>query len=133
MSRPRLSTTIRWTARLWSIATLLILAAFIFGDAESGTPTAVEWLGLAFFPGGVVVGLLIAWSRESLGGWITVLSLIGFYAWHFFISGRLSAGPYFVLLSAPGFLFLVAAWLQRQERPTGGTPLVNSPFAHRSP
>jgi hypothetical protein len=121
-----LATGIRWTARLWSIATLLILSAFIFGDGEPATPTAVEWIGLACFPGGVIAGLLIAWWRERLGGWITVLSLIGFYVWHFFTSGRLSTGPYFLLLSAPGFLFLIAAWLQKRGRTTDGTSSVST-------
>lgn len=125
-SSNHLGAFIRWTARLWSIATLLILSAFIFGDAEPSKPTAVEWIGLAFFPGGVVAGLLLGWWREQLGGWITVFSLIGFYVWHFFTSGRLSAGPYFLLLSAPGFLFLITAWLQKSRRATDGTPSVST-------
>lgn len=128
MSWNRLATTVRWTARIWSIATLLILSAFIFGDAESGTPRTNEWIGLAFFPGGVIVGLLLAWWRERPGGWITVLSLIGFYVWYFLTSGRLGAGPYFVLLTAPGLLFLMAAWLQTRGEVSDRTASADPQF-----
>jgi hypothetical protein len=111
------TSAIRWTARFGSVASLLVLAAFIFGDTERGvSPTALEWLGIAFFPGGVIVGMLLAWRKELLGGAITAASLLGFYAWHFSVSGKLSAGPWFILLAAPGILFLVASLTERWER-----------------
>jgi hypothetical protein len=106
---------IRWTARIWIVASLLFLSAFIFGDAERPgiSPTAMEWVGLAFFPIGIIMGLVFALWKEVLGGVITVLSLIGFYIWHFVVSGHLAAGPWFALVAAPGFLFLVAGLLTR--------------------
>ena len=134
MPTERLATPVRWTARIWSIATLLILSAFLSGTTEGfGNPTANEWLGLAFFPGGVIVGLLLAWWHEQLGGWVTVLSLVGFYLWHLFTAGRLSAGPYFVLLSAPGLLFLLADWLQKHGRKANGTASISPQIPPASP
>jgi hypothetical protein len=94
-----------------------VFSAFILGDDERGvSPTALEWLGIAFFPGGVIVGMLLAWWKELLGGAITVASLLGFYAWHLSVSGKLSAGPWFIILAAPGLLFLVASLLERREQ-----------------
>jgi hypothetical protein len=105
---------VRWAARAWSVASLLFLSAFILGTAEPAKwPTAVEWIGLACFPVGVIVGLLVAWRKELLGGGIAVLSLAGFYAWHFVVSGKLPGGPWFALIAAPGLLFLLAGLLSR--------------------
>jgi len=109
VSSPRLESTIRWTARIWTAASLLFLSAFIFGGAERGNwPTATQWIGLAFFPTGIVAGLLIALWKELWGGGVAALSLIGFYVWHFVVSGNLADGPWFVVIAAPAFLFLTA-------------------------
>lgn len=117
----------RWMARIWAAASLLLLSAFVFGDAErSGNwPTVTEWVGLAFFPIGISVGMLIAFWRELWGGAITVLSLAGFYAWFFAASGRLNCGPWFVLFAAPGFLFLLAGLLHRQISAVGQSGILS--------
>jgi hypothetical protein len=101
---------IRWTARIWAAASLLFLSAFIFGNTEPPEkwPTVVEWIGLAFFPIGIILGLVIAFRKELLGGAIAVLSLLGFYIWHFIVAGRIAEGPWFVIVAAPGLLFLIA-------------------------
>ncbi len=120
MSATMLRTVVRWTARIWTVASLSLLSAFIFGDGERGIwPTPMEWLGIAMFPGGVVAGMLIAWWKETLGGAITIASLAGFYAWHFLRAGQFSAGPWFIILAAPGFLFLMASLLERRARLCG--------------
>jgi len=112
------ASVIRWTARIWTAASLLFLSAFIFGGAErSGNwPTITQWIGLAFFPTGVVIGMLTALRKEVLGGVIAVVSLIGIYAWCFAVSGRLAGGPWFALIAAPGLLFLIAGLLTN-DRP----------------
>lgn len=118
MSASKLASVVRWAARIWSVASLMFLSALIFGGDEGGTwPTAMEWIGLAFFPGGIIVGLLIAWWKEFLGGGIVVASLAGFYAWHFVDAGKFGAGPWFVLAAAPGFLFVLASAGELSLRP----------------
>jgi hypothetical protein len=123
ISPSQLESLVRWTARGWAAASLLFLSAFIFGDAErSGNwPTIAQWIGLAFFPIGIIVGMLVAFWKELPGGGITVGSLIGFYAWHFVASGKLAAGPWFALVAAPGFLFLLAGLLRNSRAAGSGT------------
>ena len=128
------ASVLRLIARVSSVASLLLLSAFVVGDVrgDGGAPTASEWIGLALFPGGIIIGLALAWWRELLGGAITLLSLVGFYAWHVLTSGGLPAGPYFLLFAAPGLLFLVAALLKRRNEEGNGSasPLPNSVQPH---
>jgi hypothetical protein len=114
LHRPRFTHVhaLRWLARLTSLASIGLLAAFAFG--EPGTPTAREWLVLAFFPGGVVLGMVLGWWRELIGGTVAVLSLAAFYACMFALSGRVPGGPYFALFSLPGALFLAAGLAARR-------------------
>lgn len=115
----RIDSAVRWIARAWGVAGTLVILAFAFGGGEGLRPTAAEAVGLLLFPVGVVAGFAIAWWREGVGGAVTVGSLALFYLWLFARSGRLSVGPYFLLLAAPGFLHAAnALWLARAERPT---------------
>ena len=110
---------IRWIARVWSIAsigfTLLILIGELVYPHAAPPATFRDWVGLLFFPFGVCLGMIVAWRREGLGGGITVGSLLAFYAALRVMDGRFPRGPYFVLLAAPGILFLVC-WLLSRYR-----------------
>lgn len=110
------SKALSWVARIWSLAGIAFLLVFIFGEVFSGhgaKPTAAEWIGLAFFPGGVGAGLVVAWFREGIGGIIATGCLIGFYGWNLLERGRFPTGPYFLLVAAPGILFLLSSLLSR--------------------
>lgn len=102
---------LRWVARLGSLASLAMLTAFAF--SESGPPSPSEWFGIALFPIGVSVGMLLGWWREGLGGVVTLLSLAAFYGWMLVFRNGMPIGPYFVMFSIPGLLFLVCAALRR--------------------
>jgi hypothetical protein len=107
---------LRWLARVWTIASLVFIGAFAIGSAgTSAFPTASATVGLAFFPIGVVAGLILAWWREAIGGAITLASLAGFYLWMASAHGRLPEGPYFLLVAAPGLLFLANSILERSH------------------
>ena len=102
--------TLRWIARIWSLASIAFVLLFVFGELfSSGTtkPTTSEWIGLAFWPAAVCIGMAVAWARETVGGALTTLSLIAFYVWHLLARGRFPSGPYFVLLALPGVLSLL--------------------------
>ncbi len=116
MSETAGSRVLSGLARIWSLASIVFVLVFLFGDFLSGhsaKPTAAEWIGLALFPAGVIVGLVVAWFRKGLGGAVAIVSLIAFYLWYFLERGTFPRGPYFLLVAAPGVLFLLSSLLSR--------------------
>jgi hypothetical protein len=106
---------LRWAARVWGIASTLLILAFAFGGLEHLRLTPGEAVGFLCFPVGVVAGFVVAWWREGLGGVIAIGSLALFYLWMFARDGRVPGGPYFLLFAAPGFLHVASALIRRQR------------------
>ena len=104
---------LRFIARIGSIASIGLLAAFAFGG--EGYPRFSELAPLLFFPIGVGIGMIYAWRDETIGGSITVASLAGFYAWMMARDGQFPRGPYFLLFALPGLLFLFLGLFDRPE------------------
>jgi hypothetical protein len=87
-SRPVLTRAVRWAARIWAVASIGLVLAFLVG--EGFHPSQIqprEWLGLVFFPVGICTGMILAWWKEGLGGAITVGSLAVFYLIHLATAG----------------------------------------------
>lgn len=104
----------RWVARAWSVLNVLIIFLFAIGQSlrpVGPVPTIQEWIGLALWPVGVAAGLLLAWLRELLGGFLAIGCLVAFYIWNLLRSGHLPRGPFFLLIAAPAFVFLLAGTL----------------------
>jgi hypothetical protein len=106
---------LRWTARVWSVASVALLLAFIVGERSHPTG-ASEWLEFLFFPVGISVGMILAWWKEGLGGSITVGSLLAFYVAHLTIADTFPKGWAWLAFAAPGFLFLLSSHLSRRPR-----------------
>ena len=105
----RFATILRWSARISSLISAAILFAFMFGGQEQvELPAGVEVIGFLCFPIGVLIGMGLGWKFEIAGGLVAVISLVGFYIWHFAVSGSIAVGPYFFLFTIPGFLFLLS-------------------------
>ena len=104
--------SLRWIARIGSIVSAAILFAFMFGGNER-LPQQEEWLLLTFFPGGVLLGMAIGWKNEVVGGVVTVLSLLAFYAMQLIQAGNLPSGPWFLIFASPGILFLIAWFTEK--------------------
>ncbi len=103
----RIVIVLRWLARLGSLFSVALLALFLFGEEiNPGELTAAEILGLFFFPFGITVGMLLGWRWETLGGTVTVLSLLAFYKVLYAANGRFPEGIWFALFALPGLLFL---------------------------
>jgi len=110
---------VRWVARIWSLLSIILIGVTFVGELFSitgPTPTPIEWLGLLFFPFGVLVGLGLGWWREGVGGATAVFSLFAFYMWDFVVSHSLPGGIFFLLLTAPAFLYLFV-WQQMRQEP----------------
>jgi hypothetical protein len=99
---------LRWSARVASIVSVAFLLLFAAGEGFSQARPR-EWVGLSFFPLGVVVGLVMAWWREGLGAAVAAASLSAFYlVYGVLLSGRVG-GPWFVIFTSPAALFF-ASW-----------------------
>jgi hypothetical protein len=103
-----------WIARGWSLLSLFILFLFIVGEGFSLSRIAPrEWVGMCFFPIGVMAGFIIAWRRKIIGGSISIISLVIFYFYMLSLSGLFPKGFAFYVISAPGLLFLICGLLTR--------------------
>ena len=108
----------RWTARVLSVFSTFVLMLFLFGEPFNVEKvTATQWLGLALFPVGLIIGFAVAWWREGLGGSITIGSLLAFYVvFTTLMREPLSDGGWFLVFGIPGFFFLLSALVRRSER-----------------
>jgi len=111
----RLVSALRWTARVWSVATVALVLAFIVGEGDNPSGPN-EWLGFLLFPFGISVGMILAWWKEGLGGSITTASLLAFYVVHLSTAGTFPKGWAWLAFAAPGFLFLLSSHLSRRPR-----------------
>src|SRR5688572_6196207 len=67
-----LGAILRWTARVWGIASTLLLLAFAFGGREHLRFSMIEAVAFLFFPLGIIAGFAVAWRRELAGGLVTI-------------------------------------------------------------
>jgi hypothetical protein len=116
-SRERWVSRVGWLARGWAVLTVGLVLAFLVGEGfHPSRLQAREWLGLAFFPVGICVGMIVAWRHELAGGLITVGSLAAFYVIHFVTAGIFPRGWAFLVFAAPGFIFVLTAVLRERAR-----------------
>lgn len=102
-------------ARLGSVISITLL--FLFFQAEAFHPSEIaprEWIGLIFFPIGIIVGLAIAWWKEGLGVSITMGSLLAFYLVYGYLLQSHVAGWAFIVFASPAFLFFFH-WVLRHS------------------
>jgi hypothetical protein len=110
-----LTRVIRWTARGWSVASIGLMLLLLVGEGlNPSSPT--EWVGLLFFPFGISAAMILAWWKEGLGGGITVGSLLVFYMIHLATAGTFPKGWGWLVVAAPGFLFLLCWHRSRKAR-----------------
>jgi len=106
-------TVVQVLAKVGSIASISLLVLIFLGEAFNPSQISrTEWIGLFFFPIGVITGMLIAWWKEGLGSALTVGSLAGFYLVYGYIFQNHIGGWWFVIFASPGFLFLLH-WILR--------------------
>jgi hypothetical protein len=96
-------------ARFWSILSISLILLFIFGEGlDPSKLTAIEWLGFFFFPFGLTIGLIIAWSKELIGGIVVIISIIASAA-------LMNFTWYVVALGFPGILFILHNILEKDK------------------
>ena len=108
--------SLRWIARIASLLSIGTISLFFVGF-NPGSVRPREWVGLAFFPAGVVIGMIIAWWKEATGALITVVSLAGFYGVYGWALGSNVHGLAFIVFASPGLLFLIVWLLSKSIQP----------------
>ena len=104
---------VKLLARLTSIASITLLLMLFAGEGlHPSRITTSEWVGLLFFPIGVMIGMVIAWWKEGVGSLVTVGSLLAFYVVYGYLMRNHLGGWAFIVFASPGFLFLLH-WLLR--------------------
>ncbi len=111
---------VRWIARISSIP---IIAAFILMFIGEGFDPAkvrpIEWVMLLFGPFGLVLGMILGWWKEGLGGAITILSFLVSMV----VGGYSASGAgYMLICTSPGFLFLLSWILSRSAGKSKDVP-----------
>ena len=107
--------SLRWIARAGSILSILLLLLFFSGEEfQPAKITLKQWVGLLFFPTGVIAGMIIAWWKEGVGAGITLASLLAFYVVYGFLLGK-PLGGWFIVFAAPGFFFLLY-WIMSRSK-----------------
>jgi hypothetical protein len=100
---------VRWAARITSLVSLAFVLIFIFGNMFGEGLSLFDFqstigiLSFICFPVAVIVGLLIAWKWEGIGGMITMGGTLGF----FILDPNSTANLFLIGLTAPGLLFLI--------------------------
>ncbi len=98
----------KWTGRTLSILCIGFILMFLIGEGYSLLKPGIRVIILhLFFPIGVITGMIISWFKEGFGGAITIASLCDFYILNLILYGKLPKGPWFLIISSPGIIFLI--------------------------
>jgi hypothetical protein len=107
--------TLRWLARLFGLLIAIFYTLMVIGEFtsqhSSGTPTPLEWAGIALLTLGVA-GMLIAWRWELTGA---VVSLAALAVFSVLIHGTAKFHIIILAMMIPGILYC-ADWLVRRGR-----------------
>ena len=110
MTGKKLVAVLRWIARIWSIASIGLLCAFLFG--EGLPPFTIKAI---LFPFGVMLGLVLAWWLERIGGFVATASMLLFYALEYLGDGSFPKGYAFLLISAPSLIFVCCGFISAMQ------------------
>ncbi len=114
MNKYKVINSIKWVARILSICCIGILLLFFIGEgnmSEFAKISIGEWILFLFFPIGLMIGLIVSWWKEGIGGSIVVGSVILFNIVDNILSGRLKLEFEFLVFAIPGILFILHKYL----------------------
>jgi len=99
---------VRWAARILSIPVIIVFLLMFLGEGfDPAKVKPYEWIMLVFGPFGLILGLILGWWKEGLGG---ALALLCFIAALIVGDYSASGAGNMLICALPGFLFLLS-WL----------------------
>lgn len=105
-----LALTVLWAARILGALGILFLSYMIlghvFGDEPQNLNGISDIVALTFFPGGLLLGLIVALKFEKTGGAIAFVSMCVF----FLLRPDTLANAWILGLFAPALLFFIYGW-----------------------
>ena len=117
---PRGVLIIRWVARIWSLAVLIMALLIVFSPDEHSTGNTLPSRDIFMLSlwGVAIFGLLLAWLWEEFGGIFTIIVMI-FREITFFLIYKEWNINFLLIWGAlipPAILFLVAASRDRKAK-----------------
>jgi hypothetical protein len=113
----------RGAARITSLLLFGMVVVIVIGHGGPpnifSQPPSVQLEFVAL--GLMLLGFVVGWMREGLGGLLVLLGLAAFNAVELVVNGRPALGA-FPLFAVPGVLFLVSALLGQQSRQQPARP-----------
>lgn len=105
---------ILWTARLLGAVVIVFLLFMtigeLFTDSKTNAISQSDYIALLLFPGSTILGLLLAYKWESLGGLITVFGMICLHI----IRPDLATSLLISSFAIPGLLYIIyAVWSRK--------------------
>jgi hypothetical protein len=109
-NKETLAVVLLWAARILGSVSILFLLFMILGHIFGQEPQHFngfsDVIALAFFPGGLLLGLVVALKSEKIGGTMAFLSMCVF----FLLRPDTITSFWIVVLFIPSVLFFVYGW-----------------------
>jgi hypothetical protein len=110
-------------AKIWSLIIMgclvfMLIGSIVSPDPGDGPIKTIEIIAGVFFPVGAVLGMILSWRKQILGGVITIISMIIFSILILIPRGvDFERGAWiFILIGLPGVLFVMAGLLVWDDR-----------------
>ncbi len=106
----------RWTARI--VGSLIVGLLVLFAVGQGFDPTQFHGIELGMIVALLValVGMVVLWWREGIGGAISLTGMIAFYGLNFAVAGEFPGGPVFPVCFLPGLLAVGCAYVDRSKQ-----------------
>jgi hypothetical protein len=109
--------TLRWFTRIFGVISVLVFLVFFVADCVKKGTIAVEGdrIGMTVFLFVTIVGLIIAWKWEWIGGIMALFGLIGFDVSAPESLARPAVLFMTVMYGLPALLFLFCWWMSKRQ------------------
>ena len=119
---------VRWTARVLSLLIILVVGFEMAEGFQQGAIVSIEAVPIALLFLGVILGMILAWWWEGLGGAVTVGSMVGVAVAFDLLKGHFPPAMASVF-AVPALLFLLSRILNGPRRKRASRSDMNSPSA----